>query len=216
MSETGIEDDAFALLGPVFAGRSALLLEDDPALAEHVEARLRRAGFAVVDRFDAGEGALTAAAGRAYDIMILDRLTAGLDGLETLALRYRSAHPSGGALDPGLAGLLADLERAFDEKLAELRAHAPGATMRTVALSSGDTPAALAHGEVDLASGFLPELRDGWYQQRLFAQPPTHPFKLLHDERVDTSEWDKAAQAVPLAQVQVALSRPFGHSVPGA
>jgi hypothetical protein len=46
-----------------------------------------------------------------------------LDGLETLALRYRNAHPSGGALDPGLAGLLADLERAFDEKLAELRAH---------------------------------------------------------------------------------------------
>jgi DNA-binding transcriptional LysR family regulator len=54
--------------------------------------------------------------------------------------------------------------------LAELRAHAPGATLRTVALSSGDTPAALAHGEVDLAIGFLPELREGWYQQRLFEQ----------------------------------------------
>ncbi len=94
MSETGIEDDAFALLGPVFAGRSALLLEDDPALAEHVEARLRRAGFAIVDRFDAGEGALTAAAGRAYDVMILDRLTAGLDGLETLKRVRASGGPS--------------------------------------------------------------------------------------------------------------------------
>jgi DNA-binding transcriptional LysR family regulator len=54
--------------------------------------------------------------------------------------------------------------------LAELQAHAPGATLRTVALSSGDTPAALARGEVDLAIGFLPELREGWYQQRLFEQ----------------------------------------------
>jgi DNA-binding transcriptional LysR family regulator len=54
--------------------------------------------------------------------------------------------------------------------LAELAAHAPAASLRTVALSSGDTPAALARGEVDLAIGFLPELREGWYQQRLFEQ----------------------------------------------
>lgn len=54
--------------------------------------------------------------------------------------------------------------------LDEVRAHAPGTTLRVVALSSGDTPAALARGEVDLAIGFLPELRAGWYQQRLFEQ----------------------------------------------
>jgi len=54
--------------------------------------------------------------------------------------------------------------------LACLREQAPRATLRTVALSSGDTPAALARGEVDLAIGFLPELREGWYQQRLFEQ----------------------------------------------
>jgi DNA-binding transcriptional LysR family regulator len=56
------------------------------------------------------------------------------------------------------------------ELLDTLRAHAPGASLRTVALSSGDTPSALARGEVDLAIGFLPELREGWYQQRLFEQ----------------------------------------------
>ena len=94
MTDAAIEDDAFALLGPVFAGRSALLLEDDPALAEHVEARLRRAGFARVDRFDAGEDALGAAAGHAYDVLILDRLTAGLDGLETLKRLRASSGPS--------------------------------------------------------------------------------------------------------------------------
>jgi two-component system OmpR family response regulator len=94
MTDAAIEDDAFALLGPVFAGRSALLLEDDPALAEHVEARLRRAGFSRVDRFDAGEGALEAASDHAYDVMILDRLTAGLDGLETLKRVRASSGPS--------------------------------------------------------------------------------------------------------------------------
>ena len=54
--------------------------------------------------------------------------------------------------------------------LACLREAAPGAGLRTVALSSGGTAAALARGEVDLAVGFLPELREGWYQQRLFEQ----------------------------------------------
>jgi DNA-binding transcriptional LysR family regulator len=47
---------------------------------------------------------------------------------------------------------------------------APRTTLRTAARSSGATPAALARGEVDLAIGFLPELREGWYQQRLFEQ----------------------------------------------
>jgi DNA-binding transcriptional LysR family regulator len=54
--------------------------------------------------------------------------------------------------------------------LALLRERAPGTRLRAVALSSGDTAAALARGEVDLAIGFLPELREGWYQQRLFEQ----------------------------------------------
>lgn len=47
---------------------------------------------------------------------------------------------------------------------------APAVRLRAVSLSSGDTAAALARGEVDLAIGFLPELREGWYQQRLFEQ----------------------------------------------
>lgn len=46
-----------------------------------------------------------------------------LDQLETLAVRYRAAHPAGGPIAPGLATVLAELERAFEVKLAELRAH---------------------------------------------------------------------------------------------
>ena len=77
-------DDPFTALAEVFAGRRALVLEDDPALADHVADRLLRAGFSAVDRFEAGEAALEAARSQPYDVLILDRLTAGLDGLGTL------------------------------------------------------------------------------------------------------------------------------------
>lgn len=50
-------------------------------------------------------------------------LSVFLDQVETLTMRYRTAHPEGGALTPELAQVMADLERAFEEKLAELRAH---------------------------------------------------------------------------------------------
>lgn len=76
-------DDPFAQLREVFAGRRALLLEDDPALSEHVAERLLLAGFEAVERVDSGEAAL-AAATTPFDVLILDRMTAGLDGLETL------------------------------------------------------------------------------------------------------------------------------------
>jgi len=78
------EEDAFIQLRQVFAGRSALLLEDDPELSAHVAERLLSAGFARVEQVDRGEAALEVAAGEAFDVLILDRLTRGLDGLETL------------------------------------------------------------------------------------------------------------------------------------
>jgi DNA-binding response OmpR family regulator len=85
-------DDPFAQLSGVFAGRRALLLEDDPALSDHVAERLLSAGFETVDQVDSGEAAL-AAADRPYDILILDRLTRGLDGLETLKRLRAGAGP---------------------------------------------------------------------------------------------------------------------------
>ena len=95
-SETA-QDDPFAQLHEVFAGRHALLLEDEPALSEHVANRLLSSGFQGVDRVDTGEAALEAAAGRPYDILILDRLTRGLDGLETLKRIRAGGGPSSDA-----------------------------------------------------------------------------------------------------------------------
>src|SRR5690606_4571992 len=54
-----------------------------PALSDHVAGQLLRAGFEAVDRVVSGEAAIAAAV-RPYDVLILDRLTGGLDGLETL------------------------------------------------------------------------------------------------------------------------------------
>jgi DNA-binding response OmpR family regulator len=90
-------DDPFAALSAMFAGRRALLLEDDPALSEHVAERLLRGGFEAVECVDSGEAALQSAATQAYDVLILDRLTAGLDGLETLKRLRAGGGPSADA-----------------------------------------------------------------------------------------------------------------------
>lgn len=90
-------DDPFAQLVEVFAGRRALLLEDEPALSEHVAGRLIRAGFEHVDQVESGEAALEAAGRETYDILVLDRLTRGLDGLETLKRIRAGGGPSSDA-----------------------------------------------------------------------------------------------------------------------
>lgn len=115
--EGQIEADAdpFAALAEVFAGRNALLLEDDPALAEHVAQRLLKAGFQGVDRFDAGEGAVAAASTAAYDVLILDRMTKGLDGLRTLKAIREGGGPSAEA--PALMLTALDGERQKVEGL---------------------------------------------------------------------------------------------------
>jgi DNA-binding transcriptional LysR family regulator len=49
-----------------------------------------------------------------------------------------------------------------------VREKAPGISLKAVQLSASDTPRALETGEVDLAIGFMPDLKSGVYQQQLF------------------------------------------------
>jgi len=60
-----------------------LLLEDDRQLGPWVAGGLREEGH-VVDHFDDGKDALLAAMGQDYDLLILDRMVPGLDGLAVL------------------------------------------------------------------------------------------------------------------------------------
>lgn len=64
-----------------------LALEDDKTLGPWIEQELREAGH-VVDLFADGKDALIAATTQEYDVLILDRMVPGLDGLSVLrALR---------------------------------------------------------------------------------------------------------------------------------
>ena len=64
-----------------------LVLEDDKTLGPWIEKGLSEAGH-VVDLFTDGKDALIAAMGQEYDVLVLDRMVPGLDGLAVLkALR---------------------------------------------------------------------------------------------------------------------------------
>ena len=60
-----------------------LLLEDDKQLGLWVAGGLREEGH-VIDHFEDGKDALLAAMGQEYDLLILDRMVPGLDGLAVL------------------------------------------------------------------------------------------------------------------------------------
>lgn len=60
-----------------------LLLEDDKQLGPWIAGGLREEGH-VVDHFEDGKDALMAAMGQAFDLLILDRMVPGLDGLAVL------------------------------------------------------------------------------------------------------------------------------------
>lgn len=60
-----------------------LLLEDDKHLGSWVSGGLTEEGH-VVDHFEDGKDALIAAMGQDYDLLILDRMVPGLDGLAVL------------------------------------------------------------------------------------------------------------------------------------
>ena len=66
-----------------------LVVEDEPAIAEFVERGLRAAGYAVDRSADGDEGQRRALSGQ-YDLVVLDILLPGRDGLEVLsAIRGR-------------------------------------------------------------------------------------------------------------------------------
>lgn len=60
-----------------------LLIEDDQMLAKHVAKGLREAGH-VVDHLDDGTAGLFAVAEQAHDVVLLDRMLPGVDGMSIL------------------------------------------------------------------------------------------------------------------------------------
>ena len=76
--------DFMATFREKLVGRTALLLEDEDIVREHVAGSLRGIGFARVDGVLTGEEAVALAERGRYDVLILDRMTASMDGLTAL------------------------------------------------------------------------------------------------------------------------------------
>jgi len=96
--------------------RSVLVVDDEPTIAEVVARYLERAGYATAVAGD-GPRALALAAERRPDLVVLDLMLPGLDGLEVLRrLRERDGAP------PAVILLTAKGER--DDRIVGLRAGA--------------------------------------------------------------------------------------------
>ncbi|AYC37640.1 response regulator transcription factor [Streptomyces griseorubiginosus] len=82
---------SYAPLGPPDASPRILVVDDDPTVAEVVAGYLDRAGY-LVDRADDGPTALTRAAAHRPDLVVLDLMLPGMDGLE-VCRRIRAHAP---------------------------------------------------------------------------------------------------------------------------
>ena len=72
-----------------------LYVEDDPATRAHVVRGLADAGHEVLER-DNGDAALLAASHERFDLLLVDRMVPGVDGLQLIkALRGMGRHHAG-------------------------------------------------------------------------------------------------------------------------
>jgi DNA-binding transcriptional LysR family regulator len=78
-----------------------------------------------------------------------------------------------GVNDVGETYFLPRLMRALDRA-------APGVTVRTVRTTSIDVKDEMERGRIDLAMGFLPDLKSGFFQRLLFRQPYVCIFRRDH------------------------------------
>jgi DNA-binding transcriptional LysR family regulator len=105
---------------------------------------------------------------------LADRLAVSVS--QALALLREGLEPAP-RFDPAAARrkfrvLMSDIgEIAFlPDLLRWLQSEAPGVSLETTALPARDARLALESGALDLAVGFLPDLKAGFYQQRIFTQ----------------------------------------------
>jgi two-component system OmpR family response regulator len=111
-----------------------LVIEDDPTTAEYVAKGLMESGY-TVDRAADGKSGLFHAADGGYDLLVVDRMLPGMDGLAVIrALRASGVHTPAlfltalGGIDDRVSGLEAGGDDylvkpfAFAELLARVRA----------------------------------------------------------------------------------------------
>jgi two-component system OmpR family response regulator len=203
-----------------------LVVDDEAQLAELIERWLRRAGV-LADTAGCGEDALWMAAATAYDVIVLDLVLPGIDGLETCrrlreagvqvpvliltardAVDYRIAGLEGGADDyltkPFHLGELGARLRALARRRPTERG--PVLTVGDLALDPathrvrrGDTEIPLTAKEIQLLEVFM-----------------RHPGELLSRQRLLEGAWDAAHEHhsnvinVYVRYLREKIDRPFG------
>lgn len=99
----GEMSEAERRLRAVCEGRSALVLEDEAVLAEMFTRALGAAGFSPIHHVTTGDEALAVASMNRFDVLILDRMNPGMDGLESLRrLRAMPPTPANSVESPAL------------------------------------------------------------------------------------------------------------------
>jgi two-component system copper resistance phosphate regulon response regulator CusR len=176
-----------------------LVVEDEPAIAEFVERGLRAAGY-TVDRAGDGEQAERLALTGQYDLVLLDILLPGGDGLEVLdAIRSRdSAVPvvlltAKGEIEDKVRGLDRGANDyvvkpfSMDELLARVRAQLRRPDQRAAdVLEAGDLRLDLRTRQVERAGL---EIRLTTREFELLAYLMRHPGQVLSREQILNGVW---------------------------
>ena len=103
-----------------------LVIEDDPDVGAYLVKALREIG-AVVDLAADGKEGLFLAAGEPYDVLVVDRMLPGIDGLSIL----RTLRASGNSVPALILSALGDV----DDRVAGLRAGADDYLVKPFAFS---------------------------------------------------------------------------------
>jgi two-component system OmpR family response regulator len=207
-----------------------LVVEDEPKMAALLRRGLERAGFAV-DVAGDGEHALPLAAATAYDVVLLDRMLPGMDGVDVCRRLRRNRNHAPvllltalGEVPDRVEGLDAGADDylakpfAFDELLARVRALARrGPASHPPVLEVGDLRLDPATREVWRGDVLIALTAKEFGLLEAFMR---HPGQVLTRTALLERAWDGAYEQrsntveVHVGQLRDKVDRPFGrHSL---
>ena len=207
-----------------------LVVEDDTTTAGYIAEGLRQEGH-TVDLIDDGRGGLVQATSEAYDVMVVDRMLPGLDGM-SLVKALRAAHnltpviflTSLGGVDDRIEGLNAGGDDylvkpfAFGELSARVAALArrPHLQEETTVLTAGDLKMDLLARRVTRAGREIDLLpREFALLEQLMRRKGRVQTRTMLLEAVWDISFDPQTNVVEthISRLRAKVDRPFDHEL---